>query len=50
MLLAPALVCGILLFLYGYAQERPGPLYLGLGLTFVGGLLGVIRIAVWGDS
>ncbi|HTY57935.1 MAG TPA: hypothetical protein VMF59_03920 [Bacteroidota bacterium] len=49
LVLAPAVLAGLGLVLYGYTQDRPVPLSLGLGLAFVGGFLWVLRIAVWGN-
>ena len=41
-------LAGLVISLLGYSQDRAALLYVGMGMTIVGGVSWVLRISVWG--
>ena len=41
-------LAGLVISLLGYSQDRASLLYVGMGMTIVGGVSWVLRISVWG--
>ncbi len=50
LVLTVVFLAGIIISLYGYSQDRTQLLYIGVGMTIVGGVFWVLRISVWGDN
>ena len=49
-ILTVVFLAGMVISLFGYAQDRAVLLYIGLGMTIVGGVFWVLRISVWGNN
>lgn len=47
-ILTVVFLAGLVISLFGYSQDRAALLYVGMGMTIVGGVSWVLRISVWG--
>ena len=49
-ILTVVFLAGMVISLFGYEQDRAVLLYIGMGMTIVGGVFWVLRISVWGNN
>jgi hypothetical protein len=50
LVLTAVFLSGMIIALFGYAQDRAVLLYVGVCMTIVGEFFWVLRISVWGDN
>lgn|GEM_PF-3252529 len=50
LILTLVFLAGMIIALYGFSQDRALLLYIGMGMTIVGGFFWVLRISVWGNN